>query len=137
MPWWEYEARVLDFLGVPRASRQVEFSTPWGSRIFDGVRETGAVYEVTKLGFGSKFDDLASFERLQGKLAQLEKDAFLLENGRIRSLTVVTPDVLPVTGRGAEFTRRLMQLQQQFGTLRREFAGYAQERCSNVLTPLW
>lgn len=115
--WQWYESRVLDFFGVPKgaAFRQVR-ETAWSfTRILDGLDKTTS-YEITKFDFNSDFrasDD--GWERFDHKMRQLAMDADLLRRGKIDRIRIVTADVLPIEGEGAQYTELIMDLRKEFG----------------------
>ena len=114
--WFTYEMRVLASLGLDPSQLQVKMRSAFGTRILDGVDNAKVAYEITTVNFSSSFDDLDAFEKvLQRKMVQLAKDGELLRTGKVRRLVYVTPDRLPTTGRGAEFTRELIRLRSEFG----------------------
>lgn len=116
LPWAEYESRVLKALGLSRKNLHRRIvSEEWGMTRYVDKKHGMDVYEMTTVDFNSDFESRNDYEVLRRKMVQLAVDGQLLKEGKIKSLTVVTPDNLPRHGRGAEYTRMLLELRSTYG----------------------
>ncbi|MCR9198345.1 MAG: hypothetical protein NXI04_06870 [Planctomycetaceae bacterium] len=82
--------------------------TQCGKRKLDGFHN-GIGFETTIFDFNADFRRSkykSAIEMFENKLIQLEKDFWLLKQGHLEGVRIITADPLPESGHGAEYTRK-------------------------------